>query len=34
MHINEGKTKTMVFGKRPEENDAGMYVDGNKVENV
>ena len=34
MHINDSKTKTMVFGKKPEENDAEVYVNGNKIENV
>jgi len=28
MYINEGQTKTMVFEKTPEENDAEVYVDG------
>ena len=34
MHTNERKTKTMVFGKRPEENDAEVCVNGNKIENM
>ena len=28
MHINVVKTKTMVFGKKPEENDAKVNIDG------
>jgi len=30
-HINDGKTKTMIFGKKPEENDTEVYVVGNKI---
>jgi len=32
-HISESKTKTMVFKKGPEENDAEVYVDGIKIKN-
>ena len=28
MHINVVKTKTMLFGKKPEENDAKVNIDG------
>jgi len=34
MHINVVKTKTMVFGKKPEENDAKVNIDGQAIENV
>ena len=34
MHINVEKTKTVVFGKKPEENDAEVNIDGQAIENV
>ena len=34
MHINIVKTKIMVFGKKPEENDAKVNIDGQAVESV
>ena len=34
MHINVVKTKTVVFGKKPEENDAKVNIDGQAVESV
>ena len=34
MHINVVKTKTLVFGKKPEENDAKVNIDGQAIENV
>jgi len=32
MYLNDGKTKIMVFRKRPKENVADVYVDGNNIE--
>jgi len=34
MHIHVGKTKATVFGKKPEENDAKVNIDGQAIENV
>ena len=34
MHINIVKTKIMVFGKKPEENDVKVNIDGQAVESV
>jgi len=34
MHINVVKTRTMFFGKKPEENDAKVNIDGQATENV
>ena len=34
MHINIVKTKIMVFGKKPEENDAKVNIDGQAVGSV
>jgi len=34
MHINVVKTKTMVFGIKPEENDTKVNIYGQAIENV
>ena len=34
MHINIVKTKIMVYGKKPEENDAKVNIDRQEIENV
>ena len=34
MHINVDKTKTMVFGRKMEDNDASIHINGTVLENV